>query len=227
MKPPCESCYRSGTSCVLVESRRGAQFARSRQAAAAKASSTPREMDMTEDDVVRPGRATSSGPAAKSSTQSDYCPFISEGEEDGYECVATDENLHMELRNPSDALEILEQTRGSSQRLGGSLSDRHSMPASTPSTIDRSSRLGGVGQVRVRPPDLPKAMVLDEYELIRRGLLHPAALPELLLMLVTHPDTRLSLLLTKEQVRSPLPSLLPHHPCLHVWIAGHDQDTAV
>lgn len=110
-----------------------------------------------------------------------------------YQEESTDENLGMALRNPSDALHILARS-GEGQpdppigedpsAYGGSesVADAATYPSTTgPSSLARSTP----ARTHFFPaPDnnRPTTTILDDYELVQRGLLHPSELPELLHM---------------------------------------------
>lgn len=116
-------------------------------------------------------------------------------EHHGYEERTADDSLHMELRNPSDALQILARSSDVSSNRPSSHHRRQQehvyaadAPTSRPmpgpsSSVDSVAAMSHVDQDRSdsRPP----TTALDTYELVQRGLLHPSVLPELLLMLAS------------------------------------------
>lgn len=187
-RPPCESCHNIGSECVLVECRRGLRNKNARRTIAAEAAA--QSALLVGDNIMHLDGPPLSTPAPEPSLSYDNdCLSIRDSEE-GY----TDENLHMELRNPSDALQILAHTSKSPGRRpessssprnhaqegdGDTLVARPSVPVPAPSatgmrrghrSLSRTNRLKG-----------STTTVLDEYELVQRGLLPPAVLPELLL----------------------------------------------
>lgn len=117
--------------------------------------------------------------------------------EDAYNNKETSENMHLELRNPSDALQILTHTRNSSPHTVSSSRDEwHTVEAQSvdgsasdhPSLYGHTHTKPGIDvnqEPRERHNNRRKPeSVLDSYELVERGLIHPGVLPELLLMLV-------------------------------------------
>lgn len=112
-------------------------------------------------------------------------------DQDDYEERTKDESLRMELRNPSDALQILARSRDASsnkpsshrwrQRGQDSAETAHtnsSKPGSSSST-DNAVRMSNVTQDWNHGGQ--PTVAIDNYDLVKRGLLHPSILPELLL----------------------------------------------
>lgn len=121
---------------------------------------------------------------------------IEEEQEEREEQEADDEDLRMELRNPSDALHILARSGESSSQKDPSarpsaseIQSKGNRPghASGSGPAHPASGTHAAGQGASDPNyEIPSNMVLDDYELVRRGLLHPSVLPELLHMLVAN-----------------------------------------
>lgn len=184
-KPPCVSCHDSGSQCVLVESRRGGNFRSSRPGQGATRSS---KRSIRSQDNVRGAIAVPSTSEHDDTTPSAYDLEI---DQDGYEDRTADDSLRMELRNPSDALQILARSSvASSNRPSTHHRRQHdrnsaadaltisSMPGSS-SFIDNVAANSHVDQDQ--NCGRPSTTALDNYELVQRGLLHPSVLPELLL----------------------------------------------
>lgn len=142
-KIPCVSCFESDSECVLAESRRGGNFRRyepikkpaSRHRASRRASGAPLKTNR---------------PAEKEVDRS----------LDGLNEDAVDEQLASELRNPSDALQILAQ------------SEKYEASGSSALTSEEES--DGI----LHGPS--NAISVDEYELVQRGLIHHNNISELL-----------------------------------------------
>lgn len=108
-------------------------------------------------------------------------------EHDIYEERMTDDSLRMELRNPSDALQILARSSDASSKKPSShhwrqcrdspveIADMESSIPPPSSPIDTTSQIR-----QDRNYDKLPTTALDNYDLIQRGLLHPSVLPELL-----------------------------------------------
>lgn len=122
--------------------------------------------------------------------------YDSEIDHDGEEERTTDDSLRMELRNPSDALQILAHSSVSSSNRPPSRHRRqhgHSSTANAPtissvpgpsSSIENVAAVSHIGQDR--NCRRPSTTALDNYELVQRGLLHPSVLPELLFKSAVH-----------------------------------------
>ncbi|KAL2821224.1 hypothetical protein BJX63DRAFT_418228 [Aspergillus granulosus] len=139
-KPPCVACHESGSECILAKSCRGGNFRHSRPAPRGDAIYTDNSDPTQSNSIPDPSRQES---------------FDDEGS------VARDESgdvLAMELRNPSDALQILALSGNQPQA-------RRSTTTSPHGTTDTP---------------VP-ATIFDDYELVQRGLLPPGIVPELLL----------------------------------------------
>lgn len=184
-KPPCVSCHNSGSQCVLVESRRGRKV-RSTQPGQIEAVSSNRP-------ISNQDNASGAFEVPLASEHEDATPFNydSDMDQDDYEERTKDESLRMELRNPSDALQILARSRDASsnkpsshrwrQRGQGSAEIAHtnsSKPGSSSST-DNAARMSNAIQERNHGGQ--PTIAIDNYDLVKRGLLHPSILPELLL----------------------------------------------
>ncbi|KAH8655504.1 hypothetical protein BX600DRAFT_416697 [Xylariales sp. PMI_506] len=155
-KPPCASCHRSGSNCVLAGSSRGGCFRSYNREKEKKhgRSSKGRGTDQTSEGIN----------ASTLEAQPDR--YVQSNDEDDEIIVGN--ALPSELRNPSDALHILAQSDngGSSSRVAYNNGTLASAPKSPDQTIPNllESSLG----------------VLEDYELIKRGLLHPNNITELL-----------------------------------------------
>ncbi|KAH6886347.1 C6 transcription factor [Thelonectria olida] len=172
LKPPCVSCHDTGSDCVLAERRAG----RSLDAPARAADATPTAGGAS------PALETNEHPRSRCSSGMDN---------NDYQEEATDENMGMELRNPSDALHILARSgegqpdRPVGERLSGYDGPTPAADAATyPSTTGPSS-LANSTPARAHffhapNNNRPTTTVLNDYELVQRGLLHPSELPELL-----------------------------------------------
>jgi hypothetical protein len=112
------------------------------------------------------------------------------------------DDLQMQLRNPSDALQILSQVKESPQAFGAdqrqwphldtwSLHSGTSKGRST-EAMAASTNLGIPSTTTGEEPTTP-TNALDDYELIRRGTLHPAVVHELLHMYVQISEQQLRL----------------------------------
>ena len=158
-EPPCRSCHLSGNDCVLVQSRRGQR--RNKATRTARDDAT----DISEALVhENESTATSSGPSPTllDTDQSTMCarslpePFESSKE------------IEVELRNPSDALEILAR------------SDERLLLASTPTLADDATSAAPSMQATKNG-----SITLDEFELLTTGILQMGVILELLQKSVT------------------------------------------
>lgn len=183
-KPPCVSCHDSGSQCVLVESRRGGNFRSSRPGQGGTHSS---KRTISTQDNARGAFAVPSISEHDDATPSTY---DSEMDHDAYEERTADDSLRMELRNPSDALQILAHSSDASSKRPSSHHRHergHRSVANAPtnfsvpgpsSPIENAAATSHIGQDRSygRSP----TTAADNYDLVQRGLLHPSVLPELL-----------------------------------------------
>lgn len=164
MKAPCASCHVSGSDCVLTKSRRGGNF-RHRQKAgliSSNSNGTP-----TAREIFGPPVGQSCGTASAAE-----CP--SDGEDSAAE--ESGDVLNMELRNPSDALQILalsgENQRGEPRQ--SNISD---------SNIAGCNNRGLNSAGNTRSADTQSkgsTTIFDDYELVQRGLIRPGVVYELL-----------------------------------------------
>lgn len=184
-KPPCVSCHDSGSQCVLVESRRGGNFRSNRPGQGVTRSS--RRPIRSQDNV----RGAIAVPSISEHDDATPSTNDSEMDYDGYEDRTADDSLRMELRNPSDALQILAHSSVASSNRPSNHHRRlhgHSPTADAPTISSMSGPSVSIGNVAAinhlgqdRNRGLPSTTALDNYELVQRGLLHPSVLPELLL----------------------------------------------
>lgn len=190
-QPPCESCHRSNSECILVRSRRGAPGVRGQKHKTLPTTMSPATGAERPTESSRSANAPDPLPTVPSS---DHLPIHS-----GYYPGSNDESnrsrlndddvddLHMELRNPSDALQILSQVQDSPH---GSRSSQQSWATpnaqfSEASTSQTRSVLDSMASTHVginasAIENASSSTLLDGYELVQRGLLHPAVVPELL-----------------------------------------------
>ena len=168
------ACHHSGSECILVASRRGGPFRQQHQPGKRiprPSVSSPFEVgdseyEMTGLEPFRPG--------------------------DDRDQQASDGGVPMELRNPSDALQILARSgdtnsaeplnhRASPFNSQHSVSHNHTQEAG--SNLERLSRgAPRTGYASSEGRNQSTNKVLEEYELIKTGSLHPKLLPELLRM---------------------------------------------
>lgn len=173
-KPPCVACHHSGSECILVASRRGGPFRQQHQrgkripqpSASSTCEAANGEFDRTDLNTFRPG-------------------------DDSDHQASDDDGVPMELRNPSDALQILARSgdANSTEPL-----NRHSSPFESQHNVshnhnqeagpDAARLSSGALGTRYASSEGRKSTnkVLEEYELIKAGSLHPRLLPELLQM---------------------------------------------
>ena len=158
------SCHDSGSECVLTKSRRGGNFRYYRTG--------PR---MADADSVEAAR-----------THSDHISSSQEAESPVNEgSVVRDDSgdlLAMELRNPSDALQILAFS-------GDQPPARHS--TTSPNAATNPGMQGSTETIlsqphRTRFHAQSTSTIFDDYELVQRGLLRPSLVSELLLKFVIH-----------------------------------------
>jgi len=157
------ACHHSGSKCVLAVSRRG------RQATSGVAAGS---------DHITIAQRSESLDAITVSLQVPDHPSDAEMQE--YTADGPPEPLRMALRNPSDALQILAYSQDDKPVSTRSLSTAYSdatgrLPSQAASPARTTARVNGP----------TPSFILDDYELVQRGLLHPCVLPELLHMSVT------------------------------------------
>ncbi|RFN54478.1 alpha-ketoglutarate-dependent 2,4-dichlorophenoxyacetate dioxygenase [Fusarium flagelliforme] len=157
-KPPCVSCHHSGSKCVLAVSRRG------RHATSGVA--------VGSDHITIAQRGESLDAITVSPQTRDY---PSDAEMQEYTADGPPEPLPMALRNPSDALQILAYSQDDKPVSARSLSTAYSdttgrLPPHATSPAHSTTSVNGT----------TPSFILDDYELVQRGLIHPSILPELL-----------------------------------------------
>ncbi|KAK2468991.1 hypothetical protein H9L39_19385 [Fusarium oxysporum f. sp. albedinis] len=157
-KPPCVACHHSGSECVLAVSRRG------RQATSGVA--------VGSDNITIDQRSESLDAITVSPQAPDY---PSDAEMQEYATDEPPEPLRMALRNPSDALQILAYSQDNSPVSTRSLSIAYSDATGRLALQATSPAHSTTHGNRPTP-----SFILDNYELVQRGLLHPSILPELL-----------------------------------------------
>ncbi|KAK1547663.1 hypothetical protein CPAR01_01630 [Colletotrichum paranaense] len=176
MKPPCVSCYYSGSECVVSSSRKSRKARRDHNTQASPSSVEP-----------SPGPASPRSSVFVPSTNEDGC------NED--EVTGPDDHNDMELRNPSDALQILARSRNkvsTSNSITHRPTSHHTntMPSAKPrETLVRLEEFDGSG-FRIETSG-PKCMTdtmsgLNNFELIRRGVLRLDKASELLDMFASN-----------------------------------------
>jgi hypothetical protein len=106
--------------------------------------------------------------------------YLSDAEMQEYTAGGPPEPLRMALRNPSDALQILAYSQDDKLVSARSLSTAYSdtsgrLPPQATSPTHSTTCVNGT----------TPSFILDNYELVQRGLIHPCILPELLHMSVT------------------------------------------
>lgn len=174
-KPPCLDCYRTGSDCVLAGSRRGGNVRRREHASQLRQAGAP----VSETDSNRV------------STQKPFIqPYLEDQDQDPDEEQEpsdefddnTDHELSTELRNPSDALQILqsEDHYGPIQRAGIDVrsGSYHRSPHSIHHQTDQTPAKGRDDHA----PAGPTRLAIDDYELVERALLSTGTVIELLQM---------------------------------------------
>ena len=162
-KPPCVACHHSGSKCVLAVSRRGRQ--------------TTNGVTGGSDNITIAQRSES----LDAITVSPQVPgYTSDAEMQEYTTDGPPEPLRMALRNPSDALQILAYSQDDKPVSARSLSTAYS---------DATGRVAPQATSPARSTSCDNqtipSFILDDYELVQRGLIHPSILPELLHMSAT------------------------------------------
>ncbi|EMT62979.1 C6 transcription factor [Fusarium oxysporum II5] len=185
-KPPCVYCHETGTQCVLAESNRGRGVRSRRQtrqtASSLRGSTTFQQAASESHSTSYPSyNGDESAVISNSTDENDDADYTQENTENG---------MRMELRNPSDALQILAHSNELESSPSGSVvadTDTVNINSPTHTSTQPPPFKKGPGSTPARrqgsPSDSrskPSFTVLDNYELIQRGILHPALLPELL-----------------------------------------------
>jgi len=152
-EPPCRSCHLSGNDCVLVQSRRGQRRNKATRTARADASDISETLMHENESTTTSSRPS---PTLVETDQSTMCarsllePFGSAREPE------------VELRNPSDALEILAR---SDERLH--LASTRSLADDVTSSAPSMQATGNV------------STTLDDFELLTTGILQMGVILEL------------------------------------------------
>lgn len=171
-KAPCVSCHFSGSECILADSRRGGNFRHKR------ATSTAGNLETLSPSLRRtvPENVpldTSCNVAEPSNSPSNDVDSTAEQE--------SGDVLAMELRNPSDALQILArsgETKTSDQSPAHVSNIENSNIISDTLTRDGSAPSMRANEAQHRNRTRPA--FFDDYELVRRGLLRLSLVSELL-----------------------------------------------
>ncbi|RDK38768.1 hypothetical protein M752DRAFT_306776 [Aspergillus phoenicis ATCC 13157] len=203
-KPPCASCHDTKSQCILIKSRRGGNFRQH-----PSKSSTLRRKKTS----LPTNTGDSNGPGVEpASTMSDVT-----------ECSSDDEGsvgrqnprdlLAMELRNPSDALQILalsgqSQSENQAQAQPTNITNSNEQ-LYTEAESASASLINGSGGLRGHQT-CPTA-IFDDYELVKRGLLRPSLVFELLHELATLHESP-SVSADRDQISLPLSSILSNRP---------------
>ncbi|RJE21090.1 hypothetical protein PHISCL_06577 [Aspergillus sclerotialis] len=156
-KPPCVACHESASECIFTKSRRGGNFRHHRLG--------PR---------IDPIDARDTGSTQLNDTR---CPSREESFDDEGSVARNDSGnvLAMDLRNPSDALQILALSGNQSRARQSTGSNRAT------ETVVQSSADGVLNTPREpRNCAQPRATNFDDYELVQRGILRPSLVSELL-----------------------------------------------
>lgn len=150
------SCYQSGNECILsTKSRRGGNFRQFRGGP---------ETEPAESTYI-------------SGQQGGESPEQEESEENGH----SSDVLSMDLRNPSDALQILALSGDQPQRRQ---STSISNEPADPGMQDSSSAPTSCEPHQSHYKSQTTASIFDDYELVQRGLLRPSVVSELLFKFV-------------------------------------------
>lgn len=153
-QPPCRSCRLSGNECILVQSKRGKQ----------RKGVVLHTLDGTR------GQAGSSSVAEAGGSADDGMPSASLPDEEAcfteaigsHGSIESEEETAIDLRNPSDALEILART------------DEHSVRSTTRSRVGRAPQ--DSYSAHAAGEDLT---TLDGYELLVKGVLNLSVILQL------------------------------------------------
>ncbi|KAE8138664.1 hypothetical protein BDV38DRAFT_292222 [Aspergillus pseudotamarii] len=172
-KAPCLSCYDAGTECILIKSRRGGNFRQHRP----------------ESETLRGSRASllthiedSSEVGVESFRNMSDLARCSSDDEDSVARQDSGDVLAMELRNPSDALQILalsgqaqstNQPRDQSSNIASPSDRMYPAPQDTDPAASSQPEIP-------KPYKPPSTTIFDDYELVQRGLLRPSLVSELL-----------------------------------------------
>lgn len=179
MKPPCVSCYYSGSKCIIPDRGRSRKYT----------------VERADGPSIQQAETQNPSPRLASSAVCDE-NLIQRGQESGEasdeDMHEVDENTEMGLRNPSDALHILTRSgsaiSGENRPRGGhqyvldpDYAEHRSVESGENSTVgvshvakpnhcDRDSSFG------------KQRSILDNYELTQIGVVHPDEVSQLLTM---------------------------------------------
>lgn len=166
------SCHLSGNECILADSRRGGNFRHKRSRTSGNLETSTPSLKRVSTNQEASGNASID---VQGPSQSPSCDVDSDLEQ-GPRGV-----LSMELRNPSDALQILARS-GETQTPSPSPAQAGHIQNST-SIRNGFSRNESVSTMQIieaqqRPRTFPA--FFEDYELVQRGLLRPSLVSELL-----------------------------------------------
>ncbi|OJZ90814.1 hypothetical protein ASPFODRAFT_179849 [Aspergillus luchuensis CBS 106.47] len=172
-KAPCVFCHDTKSQCVLIKSRRGGNFRQNQhKSGTSRRQKTP----------LPTNSGDSNGPdVVPANSVSDVTGSSSDGE-GSVSRQNPGDVLAMELRNPSDALQIL--------AMSGQVRSRSRLQAQFTSTANLEEQLDAAAH-RTSASDTnqsqdsqghqrPSATIFDDYELVKRGVLRPSHVFELL-----------------------------------------------
>ncbi|KIX99568.1 uncharacterized protein Z520_05144 [Fonsecaea multimorphosa CBS 102226] len=175
-KPPCLECYRVGYDCTLAASRRGGDYSLHRT----RRTRTDRLKSASYNIVGSPAQQDEETTAAPSGARETARPTASSNLEE--------EPIYAELRNPSDALQILAQARSHSceendeyeqqcPNLSSPLDGLRSNGAHSPNANVQEIRPTVEHQMQRQPR---AGTSIEVYRLVERGVLGPGDIKELI-----------------------------------------------
>ncbi|GLB17404.1 hypothetical protein AtubIFM61612_007272 [Aspergillus tubingensis] len=168
-KAPCVFCHDTKSQCVLIKSRRGGNFRQHQhKSGTSRRQKTPLPTNSGE----------SNGPDVESANSvSDVTGCSSDGEGSVGRQNPGDV-LAMELRNPSDALQILAMS--DQVRSGSRLQAQFISTANLGEQLDAAAHRTSASDTNQSPDSQchqrPSATIFDDYELVKRGVLRPSLL---------------------------------------------------
>lgn len=171
-KVPCVSCHLSGSECILADSRRGGSFRHKRLQKSGNLETSTSSLKKTSTAKEGSADASSDGQESRQSPSNDVDSDLEQGPRDV---------LSMELRNPSDALQIL--ARSGETQMSSPSPAQISHIQNSNNIQNGIPRNGSVSSMRVTEAQQCTQIIpafFEDYELVRTGLLRPSIVSELL-----------------------------------------------
>ena len=171
-KAPCVSCHISGSECILIDSRRGGNFRHKRSRTLGNLERSTPSLKKFSTSKETSGDESSNVHGPSQNLSHDIDSDLEQGSGDV---------LSMELRNPSDALQILArsgETQAPSPSPARTALIQNATNIRNGFSRNRSTSLMQNIDAQQQPRAIPA--FFEDYELVQRGLLRPSLVSKLL-----------------------------------------------